>query len=121
LLAEVRNYPPNFFSSIEKDICRTFTDQNNLQQHLRNVLFAYAIRNPRLLYCQGLNYLVAYFLMRDYSEQQSFWLLVQLVEDILPVDYYVDMGAVIGLSNVLNDLLRETMLGFVEHCQEIRL
>ena len=79
VLKELKNYPPNFFSSIEKDICRTFSDDIALQGHLRNVLYAYAVRNPRLLYCQGLNYLVAYFLIRDYSEQQSFWLLVQLV------------------------------------------
>lgn len=121
LLKEVKHYPQNFFNSIEKDICRTFSNENGLQGHLRNVLCAYAIRNPRLLYCQGLNYLVAYFLMRDYSEQQSFWLLVQLVEEILPVDYYVDMGAVVAMSSVLSDLFPETIVGFVEYCQNIGL
>lgn len=105
VLEQISTYPPHFFSSIEKDILRTFSDNNQLQPSLRNVLCAYAIRNPRLLYCQGLNYLVAYFLMRDYTEQESFWLLAQLVEEVLPVDYYVEMGAVVSLSNILSDLL----------------
>ncbi len=36
---------------------------------LRNILTAYAIRNPNLLYCQGMNYVVAYFLINNIPEE----------------------------------------------------
>jgi hypothetical protein len=85
-----------------------------MQNKLRNVLCAYAIRNPRLVYCQGLNYIVAYFLINNYTEVEAFWTLTQLIEKILPTDYYVDMGAVISLSNILTSLLIEIMYDFIE-------
>lgn len=70
-----------------------------------------------MLYCQGMNYLVSYFLMNHYTEEEAFWMLAQLIEDVLPVDYYVDLGGVISLSNVMMDLIREVMPGFLEMCE----
>lgn len=63
ILSIAKTYPPSFFIAIEKDIPRTLTSTNPFQELLRNVLYAYAIRNPSLLYCQGINYIVAYLLM----------------------------------------------------------
>ncbi len=85
-------------------------------QKLKNVLYAYAVRNPRLLYCQGLNYLAAYFLMNHYSEQETFWVIVQLIEEVLPVDYFVSMGAVISLSSVMRSLIDSVIPKFNEMC-----
>lgn len=68
IVDQIPNYPPNYFIAIEKDINRTFSKESDLHPQLRNVLCAYAIRNPRLLYCQGLNYIVAYFLINGYTE-----------------------------------------------------
>lgn len=68
ILEESLNYPKSMFSSIEKDIHRTLINDHPFQSCLRNVLTAFAIRNPNLLYCQGMNYLVAYFLMNSVSE-----------------------------------------------------
>lgn len=54
-------------------------DDHPLQSCLRNVLYAYAVRNPSLLYCQGMNYLVGFLLINKFSEEEAFWLLVQLI------------------------------------------
>jgi hypothetical protein len=43
-------------------------DDHPLQNSLRNVLYAYAIRNPSLLYCQGMNYLVGFLLINKFGE-----------------------------------------------------
>lgn len=56
-------YPPLYFSSIEKDVHRTLTSSNLHLESLRRVLSAYAIRNPNLLYCQGLNVIAANLLL----------------------------------------------------------
>ena len=68
LLKETKKYPPFFFSCIDKDIPRTLVDGHPFQSALRNILYCYAIRNPSLLYCQGMNYIVAFLLINGFSE-----------------------------------------------------
>lgn len=79
LLTEVSKYPDLFFTCIDKDIPRTMPDDHPLQLSLKNVLYAYAIRNPSLLYCQGMNYIVGFLLINKFNEEEAFWFMVQLV------------------------------------------
>lgn len=44
-------------------------DDHPLQKSLKNILYAYAIRNPALLYCQGMNYIVGFLLINKFSEE----------------------------------------------------
>jgi hypothetical protein len=62
-----------------------------------------------VLYCQGFNFIGAYFLTGSYSEQEAFWLMVHLIENILPMGYYTDMSAVICFSSVIRDLIEEVL------------
>lgn len=79
-LLEVREtYPPLFFLPVEKDVPRTFAATHPFYESLKNVLTAYAIRNPSLVYCQGMNYLVAFLLINDVSAEQAFWIVACLV------------------------------------------
>lgn len=53
---------------IEKDLLRTFPDRispadSQFITSLRNVLYAYAIRNQRIGYCQSMNYLCGLLLL----------------------------------------------------------
>lgn len=79
-------------NDIEKDLMRTFPERINAGNtitvdSLRRVLRAYALRNPEVGYCQSMNYLCA-LLLFHMSEEQSFWVLAALIEDILPANYY---------------------------------
>jgi isoprenylcysteine carboxyl methyltransferase (ICMT) family protein YpbQ len=69
------------------------------------VLSAYAIRNPTLLYCQGMNYIVAYLLINEMSQEHVFWFLACLVENILPDDYFKDLTTISIVSYIFNDIL----------------
>ena len=77
---------------ISRDLYRTFSaefgtpDEENILP-LRNVLFAYSVRNKPVGYCQSMNFIVALLLMY-LTEEQAFWVLAVLIEDILPSDYY---------------------------------
>jgi len=42
-----------------------------------------------------MNYIVAKFLRLGLQEEESFWLLTQLLEDVLPVDYFT--GVLVGV------------------------
>lgn len=74
---------------IELDIRRTFGHSRTKistpegLNALRRVLRAYSIRNPAIGYCQGLNFLVGFFLL-ELKEENVFWLLSCICEDLYP-------------------------------------
>lgn len=56
---------------------------------LKNILCAFATRNLSINYCQGLNLIAAYILkMTNYNEEESFYLFIKLMEDIVPFDFF---------------------------------
>lgn len=76
---------------IMKDLHRTFPCNDELSQEgiepLKRVLLAYSVRNREVGYCQSMNFLVA-LLLTLLDEEQAFWVLAAIVEDILPHNYY---------------------------------
>jgi hypothetical protein len=84
-------HTPSAFD-IEKDLHRTFPSNDNFTSEeglapLRRLLIAYSVRNPAVGYCQSMNFLAAVLLLH-LTEEQAFWVLAALIEDILPADYY---------------------------------
>ena len=71
---------------------------------LRRVSIAYSIRNTEIGYCQGFNFIIGRFL-KILSEEESFWMLTQLLESFIPIDYYSKMVGVIIDHNILNMLI----------------
>jgi hypothetical protein len=78
---------------IEKDVDRTFPEHvyfghsGRGEAVLRRVLQAFALHNPEIGYCQSLNF-VAGMILILLEEEEAFWLLVTIVEKLLPPDYY---------------------------------
>ena len=94
-------------SKIDKDLYRSFNHkktnitEENIRQ-LRDILYAFTIRNSSINYCQGLNGIVAYILlMTNFKEEESFYLFLTLMENILPYDYYLFAIGVEGELNIL--------------------
>jgi hypothetical protein len=55
---------------------------------MKNVLSAYSKRNPMIGYCQGMNFIVARISKVMETEEQAFWVFVQLMESVLPINHY---------------------------------
>jgi len=79
---------------IELDLARTFpmhpyfnTDESEGRARLRRILTAFSWRNPLVAYCQSLNFLVGILLLH-FDEDEAFWMLVVILEEILPADFY---------------------------------
>ena len=88
--------PAKVEEAIDLDVRRTFPEHKRLTPEfcarMRRVLIAYARRNPEVAYCQGMNFIAAALLLftadGPAGEEQAFWLLAHVVEEILP-DHYV--------------------------------
>jgi hypothetical protein len=78
---------------IEKDLDRTFPENiffNKMgKERLRNVLLAYSERNPKVGYCQSMNFIVALLLLH-LDEEDSFWVMCAIIEDMCPA-YFGNM------------------------------
>jgi len=101
---------PLVVEDIEKDLHRTFPDnirfkpprptpesheglgdmsseevpETELISSLRRVLHAFALYNPRIGYCQSLNFLAGMLLLFVETEEQAFWLLNVITRVYLP-------------------------------------
>ncbi|XP_049851685.1 TBC1 domain family member 8B-like isoform X2 [Schistocerca gregaria] len=87
---------------------------------LKNVLVAYISRNPSIGYCQGMN-IIAATLLLYMSEEEAFWTLVSIVEEITP-DYYDKQlfGSVVD-QKVFSKLIRKRMPELYQHLKELKL
>ena len=69
---------------IKKDLNRTISEQSNynlpeLQDLLYRVLRAFAITDPTVGYCQGMNFIVSFMLiLSDFNEVDTYYLLLTL-------------------------------------------
>ena len=135
----------NALEDLEKDLDRTFpghrlfsggsgtdseggTDAAPGQLAMRRVLGAYALRNPSVGYCQSMNFVAAALLLAlstsAAGEEETFWVLSAIVEDVLPEYYTHTMQALKAdaetLAVLIEDCLPEvatlmTSLGVVPH------
>ncbi|CAD5193212.1 uncharacterized protein LOC103975109 [Musa acuminata AAA Group] len=80
---------------IDQDLPRTFPshpwlDSPEGQASLRRVLVGYSFRDSDVGYCQGLNYVAALLLLVMKTEEDAFWMLAVLLENVLVNDCYTD-------------------------------
>jgi small G protein signaling modulator 3 len=84
---------PDIASQIKADIRRTLTDNTFFRygpgvQRLEELLRAYSLHNPRIGYCQGMNLITASLLLICATPEDCFWLLVAIIDQILPSGYF---------------------------------
>ncbi|MCD7470460.1 hypothetical protein HAX54_010362 [Datura stramonium] len=80
---------------IDHDLPRTFPghpwlDTPEGHAALRRVLVAYSFRDSDVGYCQGLNYVAALLLLVMKTEEDAFWMLSVLLENVLVSDCYTN-------------------------------
>jgi hypothetical protein len=76
---------------------------------LRRVLRAFSVYNPRIGYCQSLNFLAGLLLLFVETEEQCFWLLNVITHIYLPGTHEISLeGSKVDLS-VLMAEIRDTM------------
>eukprot|EP00004_Rigifila_ramosa_P008796 TRINITY_DN2015_c1_g1_i1.p1 TRINITY_DN2015_c1_g1~~TRINITY_DN2015_c1_g1_i1.p1 ORF type:complete len:382 (-),score=58.68 TRINITY_DN2015_c1_g1_i1:27-1172(-) len=100
-------------AAIDKDLRRTFPSNERFESEeglamLRRVLIAYSWKNTSVGYAQSMNFLVALLLL-FLEEEQAFWMLSVIVEDILPGYYSKSLFGAIVDQRVLSSLVSERL------------
>ena len=112
-----RTFPDNIRFKSDSEIpsdpaqnCRNSIVQPEtpILQSLRRVLQAFSIYNPRIGYCQSLNYLAGLLLL-FMDEEKSFWLLNIITRDYLPATHEVNLEGVNVDLGVLMSSVKESM------------
>lgn len=110
---------------IDQDLARTFPthpwlDTEEGHASLRRVLVAYSFRDSRVGYCQGLNYVAALLLLVMKNEEDAFWMLAVLLENVLFNDCYADnLSGCHVEQRVFKDFLAKMCPSIATHLENI--
>lgn len=106
---------------IELDLLRTLPNNKHFETldssgtaRLRRVLTAYSEHNPKVGYCQGMNRLAAVALL-VLPEEEAFWCLSTIVDNIMPTGYYNDLWLAQVDSSVVMDFAATKLPILNEH------
>ncbi|KAJ7334968.1 hypothetical protein JRQ81_012909 [Phrynocephalus forsythii] len=114
---------------IELDLPRTLTNNKHfalptspLLPKLRRILLAFSRQNPTIGYCQGLNRLAAIALLVLEDEENAFWCLVHIIENLMPPDYYSNtlIGSQVD-QRVFKDFLSMKLPRLTAHLEQHRI
>jgi hypothetical protein len=87
---------------------------------LRRLLVAYSWQNPECGYCQGMNNLAATLLLTHATEEEAFWVLASIIENILPQDYFTSHLLVAQADQrVLIDIIRDKLPKLAKHIDQL--
>lgn len=110
---------------IDHDLARTFPshpwlDSSDGQAALRRVLVAYSLRDSHVGYCQGMNFVAGLLLLVMKREEDAFWMLAVLLENVLFQDCYTnDLSGSHVEQRVFKDLLNKKCPRLAAHLELI--
>lgn len=125
LIAAVQDKVTPATKQIDHDLPRTFPghpwlDTPEGHAAVRRVLVGYSFRDSDVGYCQGLNYVAALLLLVMKTEEEAFWMLAVLLENVLVNDCYTDnLSGCHVEQRVFKDLLTKKCPRLSAHLESI--
>ena len=100
-----REAPYNDEKQIDFDVSRTFSNDDSnskyKKQKLKRILMTYSKRNASIGYVQGFNFIVSKLMSYIDNEEYIFWILVVIIEHILPINYFSELAGVMADVDLL--------------------
>ncbi|CAK4137319.1 unnamed protein product [Aphanomyces euteiches] len=114
-------------NEIEKDLYRTFPREPDSREEreasiseLRRLLSMYSLRNPKVGYCQSMNFLAAMLLVY-LGEEEAFWVLACIVEDLVPGYHTKSMVGSRVDQHVFAALVEQKLPHVAHHLQRLHV
>ena len=114
IIYEYPEYIPSKWDTvITADLKRTYPNDEYFKKpenkkKIKNLLTAYSRRNSKIGYCQGFNFIAARLLRIFDKEEEAFWIFVQIIENILPCEYYSELVGIMRDCSLCLTILKET-------------
>ena len=110
-----------FRKDILKDVDRTYLAKIDEIHHKKvmEVLVAYTKRNSIVGYCQGLNTIISYFIEIGFTEEESFWLLANIIENFLPSEFYTNLFPIVSDCLILDLMIKQNQPRLSKHFKQI--
>ena len=110
LIEYCKNMPCPMGHQIELDLKRTFPNEEicmkeEFLQKMQNILLCYSVRNTTVGYCQGMNFLVARILLIMENEEETFWIFVQIMEQLLSLLNYQELSGIVVDTTLIETLI----------------
>lgn len=116
---QMRNVKRVIIMDIERTHAR-HTSQETKNKMFR-ILYSYAKRNMDTGYCQGINFIVYYLLELGFAEERVFWMLVFIVENLVPKGYYSTMVPLIADIRLFKYILHVKYPLLAQHFHELNI
>jgi len=102
---------------ISNDTSRTFMFFDRQQQEsLLRILNAYAVHNPEVGYCQGMNMIAGMLLLLSDNEEESFGVLTCLMDEIGLCEFYKEGFPLLrNYLSACDELMAEAAPGLLDH------
>ena len=84
---------------------------------LKNILLAFSKRNISIGYVQGFNFLAGRILKIIQDEESAFWVFVQVIEHILPINYFSEMSGLMVDIDITINLLDQYFPNLIQHME----
>ena len=110
LIDYCKNMPCPMGHQIELDLKRTFPNEEicmkeEFLQKMQNILLCYSVRNTTVGYCQGMNFLVARLLLIMENEEETFWIFVQIMEQLVSLLNYQELSGIVVETTLIETLI----------------
>ena len=94
---------------------------------MKNILISYSRRNLTIGYCQGFNFIVGRILKivenevksKFFLQEETFWIFCQIIEEILPLNYYNDLIGVMVDCNIVESLFQINETEFHDYIMKL--
>nr|POE72185.1 phenol hydroxylase [Quercus suber] len=120
---------PTELDAIMKDVPRTLTTKYDFYpgkgyKRLTDVLLAFVAKYEGLGYTQGLNSIAGYLLLAIPVEEDAFWVLCNMVENLFPAEYFSrdsELNGPIADNVVLRQYVRELTPQLGKHLDKLEI
>ena len=111
-LSKYEGYQDFFSRIIHADVVRTIHENDQkfreeIMSRMERILFSFARRNPYIGYGQGMDFVLNFIITMQFTEEESFWVLVCVLEEIIPFSYYTNMSSVAADIKIVDMLFKE--------------
>lgn len=119
---EINSNLQNFEELIDVDIKRTnyFKHSDNDREIMKRIMLNFCKRNQKIGYCQGMNKIVEFFYLKGFSEEEIFWIICYILENVMDYNYFTNMVSAMFDTKVFSKIIESKLKKLYNHSDNLQ-